>query len=171
MTQVRYPDIEVQLSGVDGNAFMIIGLVQEALREADVAPKDVSELLRSPPVATITSSADLHVLGRRRVSRLVVAARVWVAGGASRRARTEVCQYPTHSGHVELEWCPTLAVTSPIGPELFDHDFGEAEPCGRRASDAPRERDGRIVHLLAQAPWRSPRSAREGDDRERHQTP
>jgi hypothetical protein len=35
-TAPKYPDIEVQLTGQDSNAFMILGLVQRALREADV---------------------------------------------------------------------------------------------------------------------------------------
>ena len=33
---VKYPDIEVQLSGEDGNAYAIIGAVSRALRHADV---------------------------------------------------------------------------------------------------------------------------------------
>lgn len=36
MPEIRYPDIEVQLTGHDGNAFMVLGLVQQALREAEV---------------------------------------------------------------------------------------------------------------------------------------
>lgn len=35
----RYPDIEVQLSGGDGNAFFILGAVSKALRRAGV-PKE-----------------------------------------------------------------------------------------------------------------------------------
>lgn len=30
----KYPDVQVQLSGVDGNAFNILGLVTKALRRA-----------------------------------------------------------------------------------------------------------------------------------------
>ena len=33
-TTVRYPDVEVQLTGTDGNAFAIIANVQSALRKA-----------------------------------------------------------------------------------------------------------------------------------------
>lgn len=29
-----YPDVEVQLSGQDGNAFMVLGLVNKALKKA-----------------------------------------------------------------------------------------------------------------------------------------
>ena len=36
MTDVRYPDVEVQLSGEDGNAFAILGRVRSALRRAGV---------------------------------------------------------------------------------------------------------------------------------------
>lgn len=39
MNEPKYPDIEVQLSGEDGNAFSIIGRVCKAMRRAGV-PKD-----------------------------------------------------------------------------------------------------------------------------------
>jgi len=32
----KYPDVEVQLTGIDGNAFMILGTVMRALRKAGV---------------------------------------------------------------------------------------------------------------------------------------
>ena len=35
----KYPSVTVELSGQDGNAFMILGTVQKALRRAG-APKD-----------------------------------------------------------------------------------------------------------------------------------
>lgn len=35
---VTYPDIEVQLTGEDGNAFNIIGRVQHAIRKAHGGP-------------------------------------------------------------------------------------------------------------------------------------
>ena len=37
MIDIRPPEITVQLTGKDGNAFMIIGLVQRALRDAGVS--------------------------------------------------------------------------------------------------------------------------------------
>ena len=37
----KYPDIQVQLSGEDGNAFAIIGRVRKALRRADVANDEI----------------------------------------------------------------------------------------------------------------------------------
>lgn len=39
----RYPDIEVELSGCDGNGFAIIGTVVAALRKAGV-PKEEHDL-------------------------------------------------------------------------------------------------------------------------------
>lgn len=42
-TEVKYPDIEVELTGQDGNAFMILGLVQKALRRAGVDPEEITE--------------------------------------------------------------------------------------------------------------------------------
>lgn len=43
MAEVKYPDVEVQLSGEDGNAFAIIGRVSSALRRARVPSKEISE--------------------------------------------------------------------------------------------------------------------------------
>lgn len=39
---VKYPDIEVQLTGQDGNAFMILGLVANAMRRHGVPPEEVA---------------------------------------------------------------------------------------------------------------------------------
>ena len=33
-TQIRHPDVEVQLTGTDGNAFAVLGAVGAALRDA-----------------------------------------------------------------------------------------------------------------------------------------
>jgi hypothetical protein len=38
---VKYPEIEVQLSGEDGNAFMLIGLVSRSLRRAGVSSSEI----------------------------------------------------------------------------------------------------------------------------------
>ena len=38
---VRYPEIEVQLSGADGNVFSIIGSVSAALRRARVPREEI----------------------------------------------------------------------------------------------------------------------------------
>lgn len=40
---VRYPNIEVELSGQDGNAFMIIGRVQQALRRGGVSSEEIKK--------------------------------------------------------------------------------------------------------------------------------
>ena len=38
---VKYPQVEVQLTGQDGNAFFIIGRVRRALREAGASKEEV----------------------------------------------------------------------------------------------------------------------------------
>jgi len=38
----KYPEIVVQLTGKDGNAFMILGLVSQALRRAGVSQEERS---------------------------------------------------------------------------------------------------------------------------------
>jgi hypothetical protein len=40
---VKYPDVHVQLSGEDGNAFGVIGRVQRALRTAGVPKDEIKE--------------------------------------------------------------------------------------------------------------------------------
>ena len=39
--EIRYPDITVQLTGNDGNAFMIIGAVSRALRRHGVGKEEI----------------------------------------------------------------------------------------------------------------------------------
>lgn len=39
-TGIKYPDISVQLTGYDGNAFVIMGRVSAALRDAGVGPAE-----------------------------------------------------------------------------------------------------------------------------------
>lgn len=39
----KYPDIEVELVGQDGNAFLILGKVQKALRRAGVSEEEVKQ--------------------------------------------------------------------------------------------------------------------------------
>jgi hypothetical protein len=43
MTDVKYPNVTVKLTGQDGNAFMIIGSVQRELRRAKVPPEEVTK--------------------------------------------------------------------------------------------------------------------------------
>lgn len=40
---VRYPDVEVELSEMDGNAFVLMGAVSKALRRADVSTSEIDE--------------------------------------------------------------------------------------------------------------------------------
>ena len=42
---VRFPEIEVQLSGEDGNAFAIMATVQRAMKRAGCSKEDVAEYL------------------------------------------------------------------------------------------------------------------------------
>ena len=42
---VQYPEIQVRLSGTDGNAFAILGKVQKAMKEADVPAAKVKEFM------------------------------------------------------------------------------------------------------------------------------
>jgi len=42
---VKYPDVEVQLSGEDGNAFNVLGLVLRALRRAGVSDTERATFL------------------------------------------------------------------------------------------------------------------------------
>lgn len=45
MTEVKYPDIEVQLSGEDGNAFSILGRVSREMRRADVPAVEIKAFM------------------------------------------------------------------------------------------------------------------------------
>lgn len=40
---IKFPHVQVQLSGKDGNVFSIIGRVTQALRRAGCAPSDIDE--------------------------------------------------------------------------------------------------------------------------------
>lgn len=41
MSDTRYPEIEVQLTGQNGNALNLIGIVRKALRRANVPDEEV----------------------------------------------------------------------------------------------------------------------------------
>ena len=41
--EVLHPEVMVQLSGEDGNAFFIIGRIRQALRRAGVSPEEVQK--------------------------------------------------------------------------------------------------------------------------------
>ena len=42
---IKYPEIEVQLTGQDSNALNLIGLVKNALRDAGVEQDEISEFI------------------------------------------------------------------------------------------------------------------------------
>lgn len=39
----KYPEVSVQLSGKDGNAFAVMGAVQKALRRAGVSKEEINK--------------------------------------------------------------------------------------------------------------------------------
>lgn len=41
MNEVKYPEIEVDLVGQDGNAFVILGAVRRAMRRAGVSSEEI----------------------------------------------------------------------------------------------------------------------------------
>jgi len=43
MMDTKYPEIEVQLTGTDGNAFAVMGAVQRAMKQHHEAKNDVAE--------------------------------------------------------------------------------------------------------------------------------
>lgn len=46
MAEPRFPNVTVQLSGEDGNAFFIMGRVAAALRKAGVSAEQIAEYRR-----------------------------------------------------------------------------------------------------------------------------
>ena len=56
-TQPRYPDVQVQLSGEDGNAFAILGRTAAALRAAGVPQEEIDAFF-----AEATSGDHDHLL-------------------------------------------------------------------------------------------------------------
>lgn len=43
MPDIKYPDVQVQLVGEDGNAFAIMGAVSKALRRAGVPKEEIDQ--------------------------------------------------------------------------------------------------------------------------------
>lgn len=64
MNGVRYPEVNVKLTGRDGNAFSILGRVRGALRSADVPEDEVARFVRE---ATSGDYEDLLVTVMRWV--------------------------------------------------------------------------------------------------------
>lgn len=55
---MKYPEIEVQLTGEDGNAFAVLGKVRKALRRADVPQEEIEQFTKEA-----TSGDYDHLLG------------------------------------------------------------------------------------------------------------
>ena len=47
MADVRYPEIEVKLTGGDGNAFVVISTISNSLRKAKVSAEEIEEFQTS----------------------------------------------------------------------------------------------------------------------------
>lgn len=45
MTTPRFPDVDVKLTGTDGNAFAVLGLVRKALRTGGASTKELDEFM------------------------------------------------------------------------------------------------------------------------------
>lgn len=45
MSSTKYPEIEVQLTGNDGNAFAIMGAIQKAMRRAEIPQHEIEQYL------------------------------------------------------------------------------------------------------------------------------
>ena len=64
MSGPKYPDIEVQLSGEDGNAFAIMGRVQRAMRKAGLSQEQIDEYIdesKSGDYDNLLNTADRFV--------------------------------------------------------------------------------------------------------------
>ena len=42
---IKFPEVEVQLTGNDGNAYAIMGAVQKAMRRAEIPQHEIEEYL------------------------------------------------------------------------------------------------------------------------------
>ena len=46
MTEIKYPEITVELSGQDGNAFMILGLSKRAMQRAHLPQEEIDKFMK-----------------------------------------------------------------------------------------------------------------------------
>lgn len=46
MTEIKYPEIMVELSGQDGNAFMILGLCKRAMQRAHLPQEEIDKFMK-----------------------------------------------------------------------------------------------------------------------------
>ena len=60
--EVKFPDVEVQLTGVDGNAFAILGAVQRSLKKAGVDKAGVDAEMSNEFLDEATSGDYDHLL-------------------------------------------------------------------------------------------------------------
>jgi hypothetical protein len=45
MNEVRFPNAKVQLTGLDGNAFLVLGRVKAALKKAGASQEEITEFM------------------------------------------------------------------------------------------------------------------------------
>jgi hypothetical protein len=45
MNDVRFPNAKVQLTGLDGNAFLVLGRVKAALKKAGASQEEITEFM------------------------------------------------------------------------------------------------------------------------------
>jgi|TARA_R110000765_G_scaffold411483_1_gene510622 hypothetical protein len=45
MMEPKFPHVEVELAGQDGNAFAVLGAASKAMRQADVDKADIDEMM------------------------------------------------------------------------------------------------------------------------------
>ena len=46
MTEIKYPEITVELSGQDGNAFMILGLCKRSMQRAHLPQEEIDKFMK-----------------------------------------------------------------------------------------------------------------------------
>ena len=46
MTEIKYPEITVELSGQDGNAFMMLGLCKRAMQRAHLPQEEIDKFMK-----------------------------------------------------------------------------------------------------------------------------
>lgn len=52
MAEPKYPNVEVELSGQDGNAFFILGRVQREMRRGGVPSEEITEFVNEATSGT-----------------------------------------------------------------------------------------------------------------------
>jgi hypothetical protein len=98
-TQPRYPEVQVQLSGEDGNAFAILGRTTAALRAAGVSSEEIDAFF-----AEATSGDYDHLL---QTTTSPPTARVAVRRAFPRRTPAQLAHQPLDgaAGHTDPSRC------------------------------------------------------------------